>query len=300
MGAGCVTGAKRRTLKENAMSSILTNNSAMVALQTLKSVNGNLAKTQDMISTGKSIASAKDNSAIWAISKVMDSDVRGFKAISESLSLGESTVAVASAAAEQVVDVLQEVKALIVSAQSENVDHAKIQADIDEKNAQVASIVSAAQFNGANLLATDVDGNGATSLSVLSSLDRVGTGAPTAATITVATVDFEANVDLATDLTSITDTATAGTALGEIETFLQTAIDGAAALGASAGRIEGQGEFISKLTDSMVSGIGSLVDADMEEASAKLQALQVQQQLATQSLSIANQAPNNLLSLFRT
>ncbi|MCR9113224.1 MAG: flagellin [Rhodobacteraceae bacterium] len=282
------------------MSSILTNNSAMVALQTLKSVNGNLAKTQDMISTGKSIASAKDNSAIWAISKVMDSDVRGFKAISESLSLGESTVAVASAAAEQVVDVLQEVKALIVSAQSENVDHAKIQADIDEKNAQVASIVSAAQFNGANLLATDVDGNGATSLSVLSSLDRVGTGAPTAATITVATVDFEANVDLATDLTSITDTATAGTALGEIETFLQTAIDGAAALGASAGRIEGQGEFISKLTDSMVSGIGSLVDADMEEASAKLQALQVQQQLATQSLSIANQAPNNLLSLFRT
>jgi flagellin len=300
MGAECVTGAKRRTLKENAMSSILTNNSAMVALQTLKSVNGNLAKTQDMISTGKSIASAKDNSAIWAISKVMDSDVRGFKAISESLSLGESTVAVASAAAEQVVDVLQEVKALIVSAQSENVDHAKIQADIDEKNAQVASIVSAAQFNGANLLATDVDGNGATSLSVLSSLDRVGTGAPTAATITVATVDFEANVDLATDLTSITDTATAGTALGEIETFLQTAIDGAAALGASAGRIEGQGEFISKLTDSMVSGIGSLVDADMEEASAKLQALQVQQQLATQSLSIANQAPNNLLSLFRT
>ena len=300
MEAGCVTGAKRRTLKENAMSSILTNNSAMVALQTLKSVNGNLAKTQDMISTGKSIASAKDNSAIWAISKVMDSDVRGFKAISESLSLGESTVAVASAAAEQVVDGLQEVKALIVSAQSENVDHAKIQADIDEKNAQVASIVSAAQFNGANLLATDVDGNGATSLSVLSSLDRVGTGAPTAATITVATVDFEANVDLATDLTSITDTATAGTALGEIETFLQTAIDGAAALGASAGRIEGQGEFISKLTDSMVSGIGSLVDADMEEASAKLQALQVQQQLATQSLSIANQAPNNLLSLFRT
>lgn len=281
------------------MSSILTNNSAMVALQTLKSVNTNLAKTQDMISTGKAVSSAKDNSAIWAISKVMDSDVRGFKAISESLSLGESTVAVASAAAEQVVEVMKEVKALAISAQSENVDHVKIQSDIDEKNAQVASIISAAQFNGANLLATDVDGNGATSLGVLASLDRVGTGAPAPTSITVATVDFEANIDLATDLTAITDTATATNALGEIETFLQTAIDGAAALGASAGRLESQGDFISKLTDAMVEGIGGLVDADMEEASARLQALQVQQQLATQSLSIANQAPQNILALFR-
>lgn len=281
------------------MSSILTNNSAMVALQTLKSVNNNLAKTQDMISTGKAVSSAKDNSAIWAISKVMDSDVRGFKAISESLSLGESTVAVASAAAEQVVEVMKEIKALAVSAQSENVDHAKIQSDIDEKNSQVASIISAAQFNGANLLATDVDGNGATSLGVLASLDRVGTAAPTAASITVDTVDFQANIDLATNLTAITNTTTAGTALGEIETFLQTAIDGAAALGASAGRLESQGDFISKLTDAMVEGIGGLVDADMEEASARLQALQVQQQLATQSLSIANQAPQNILSLFR-
>ncbi|MDF1668154.1 MAG: flagellin [Roseovarius sp.] len=281
------------------MSSILTNSSAMVALQTLKSVNSSLAKTQEAISTGKSIGSAKDNSAIWAISKTMDSDVRGFKAISDALSLGESTVAVASAAAEQVVSVLQEIKGLVVSAQSENVDHAKIQADIDERAAQVASIVGAAQFNGANLLAADVDGNGATSVSILSSLDRVGTAAPTASTIDVDTADFETDVDLVADLTAITDTTTAATALGEIETFLQTAIDGAAALGASAGRISSQNEFVGKLTDAMVSGIGALVDADMEEASARLQALQVQQQLATQSLSIANQGPQNILSLFR-
>ena len=281
------------------MSSILTNTSAMVALQTLKSVNTDLAKTQDMISTGKAVATAKDNSAIFAISKVMESDVSGFKAISESLSLGESTVAVASAASEQVVEVLKEIKGLIVSGQSENVDHAKIQNDIDEKNAQVAAIVGGAQFNGANLLATDVDGNGATSLGVLSSLDRVGTAAPTSVKITVNTVDFEANVDLVADLTSITNTATAATALGEIETFLQTAIDGAAALGASAGRIQSQGDFVSKLTDAMTSGIGALVDADLEEASARLQALQVQQQLATQSLSIANQGPQNILALFR-
>ncbi len=281
------------------MSSILTNNSAMVALQTLKSINGDLSKTQSMISTGKEISSAKDNSALWAISKVMESDVAGFKAISDSLSLGESTIAVASAGAEQIVETLKEMKQLAISAQSENVDFTKIQADLDEKAAQVASIIGASQFNGANLLATDVDGNGGTFLNILSSLDRVGTAAPTPTLISVGSVDFEANVDLATNLTAITDTTTAATALGELETFLTTAIDGAAALGASEKRVNDQNTFVGKLSDALKSGIGAMVDADMEEASARLQALQVQQQLGVQSLSIANQAPQTILSLFR-
>lgn len=281
------------------MSSILTNNGAMVALQTLKSINGDLGKTQNSIATGKEVASAKDGSAVWAISKVMESDVAGFEAISDALSLGESTVAVAAAGAEQIVEVLGEIKQLAVSANSENVDHAKIQTDIAQRVAQVNSIIGAAQFNGSNLLASDVDGNGATSLAVVSSLDRVGAAAPTRSTISVATVDFEANIDLSSNLTAITDTATAVTALGEIEGFLQVAINGAAALGASTARIQGQNEFVGKLTDAMKTGIGSLVDTDMEEASAKLQALQTQQQLAVQSLSIANQAPQTILQLFR-
>lgn len=281
------------------MSSIITNNSAMVALQTLKNINSELGKTQNAIATGKDIATAKDGSAIWAISRVMEADVAGFNAVSDSLALGEATVAVASAAAEQVVNVLQDIKELAISANSENVDFAKIQADIDERVAQVASIIGAAQFNGANLLATDVDGSGATGLTVLSSLDRVGSTAPTASTITVATVDFEANIDLGTNLTAITDVATAATALGEIETFLQTAIDGAAALGASGKRLDDQNNFVSKLTDAMKSGIGALVDTNMEAASARLQALQTQQQLGVQALSIANQAPQTILQLFR-
>ena len=281
------------------MSSILTNNGAMVALQTLKSINMNLTDTQDAISTGKEISTAKDGSAVWAISKVMESDVSGFEAISDALSLGESTVAVASAAAEQIVDVLTEIKQLAISANSENVDFDKIQTDISERVSQVSSIISAAQFNGSNLLASDVDGAGATSLSIVSSLDRVGSAAPTAATISVDTVDFEANIDLASDLTVITDTSTAATALGEIETFLQTAIDGAAELGASAARIQDQNTFVGKLTDAMKSGMGALVDTDMEEASARLQALQTQQQLGVQALSIANQAPQTIMQLFR-
>lgn len=280
------------------MSSILTNNSAMVALQTLKSINTDLGKTQAMISTGKEVGTAKDNSAIWAISKVMESDVSGFKAISDSLSLGESTVAVASAGAEQIVETLKEMKTLAISAQSENVNFAQVEADMAEKKAQITSIIAASQFNGANLLATDVDGNGATSLTVLSSLDRVGSAAPTAVTVAVDTLDLEA-VDIEGSMTAITSAADAATALGEIEGYLTTAIDGAAELGASAKRLSDQNEFIGKLTDAMKSGIGTLVDADMEEASARLQALQVQQQLGVQSLSIANQAPQTILSLFR-
>ena len=169
------------------MSSILTNNGAMVALQTLKSINKNLVDTQNQISTGKEVASAKDSSSIWAISKVMESDVAGFKAVSDQLSLGEATVAVASAGAEQIVERLEEMKALAISATAQNVDHSKIQTEITEKYNQIQDIISGAQFNGTNLLATDIDGTGATSLTVLASLDRIGTAAPTLTNITVAT-----------------------------------------------------------------------------------------------------------------
>lgn len=275
------------------MSSILTNNSAMVALQTLKSINNDLGKTQSMISTGKEISSAKDNSAIWAISKVMESDVSGFKAVSDSLSLGESTVAVASAGAEQITNLLNEMKEKVVAATGENVDHAKITADITQIKEQITSVIAASQFNGTNLL--DTAGNAG--MSVLSSLNRDAAGVVTPASIDVASVDFQTNLDLTTVIT--TDSATAQTSLAAMETLIQTAVDGAAALGGSASRISDQNDFVGKVSDAIKSGIGTLVDADMEEASARLQALQVQQQLGVQSLSIANQAPQSILSLFR-
>jgi len=282
------------------MTSILTNNGAMVALQTLQSVNNDLTDTQNQISTGKKVGAASDNAAVWAISKTMESDVAGFEAISEALAVGEATVSVASAGAEQIVDTLTDIKALIVSAQSENVDHAKIQTDITKKAEQVAAIIAAAQFNGANLLAADIDGNSTTSMGVLASLDRVGpTGTPAPTEIAIATVDFETDIDLVANLTSISDSATAATALGELEAFLTLAIDGAAQLGADSARLSDQGEFVSKLSDAMKTGISAMTDTNMEEASARLKALQTQQQLAVQSLSIANSAPSSLMTLFR-
>ena len=446
------------------MSSILTNNSAMIALQTLKSVNTNLQKTQAEISTGKSVATARDNSAVWAISKVMESDVKGFKGIQESLSLGESTVALARNAAETVTDLLTDIKGKIVAAQEENVDRSKIQTEIDALTRQIGSVVGAAQFNGLNL----IDGSSASEpVRVLASLDRdangnvsasyidigrrnlsttstaaaqvFGTGnlanaaaanaifqagtantvpddvafnpaSPAAAIANGASLTFtvgqvssgtsyevildainvnvqgggsataqrtfqyvanatDGTADVVRNLTAqinaffgaatnsaegysiaqgtgananqftITNAAggtggtigvqarvqTGGTAgssassggLGVLQTLdvvsdagaasaltaidglIQQSIDAAASFGAAENRIETQSDFVGKLVDSFKSGIGTLVDADLEETSARLQALQVQQQLATQSLSIANQAPQNILALFR-
>jgi flagellin len=405
------------------MSSVLTNNSAMVALQTLKTINTNLSDTQSQISTGKKVGSAKDNAAVWAISKVMESDVQGFKTISEALSLGESTVAVARQASETTTDLLTQMKDKIVAAQQDNVDRSKLNADVTALKAQIKSVVGAAQFNGQNL----VNGNTA-STDILSSLDRDSSGNVTAASITVAaqdlssggytandvfaagtgtatvstagdtfvmsldngggadvvtiqdgtanlaagdkigmtignknvsytvtsddaaatttadivavalkdkieglgisglTVDYDSttpgelsftnggSVDLAvsgqfTNSGSgglgamagidISSAGGASSALATIETLIDTSINAAAAFGSAEGRIETQANFVSNLTDSLKAGIGSMVDANMEEASARLQALQVQQQLGTQALSIANQAPQALLSLFR-
>ncbi len=275
------------------MTSILTNNGAMLALQTLSSINNDLTDTQAAISTGKEIGSAKDNSAIWAISKVMESDVAGFEAVSDSLALGESTVAVAAAGAEQITDLLKEMKEKVVAATGENVDNTKLTADVDELKNQITSVIAASQFNGANLL----NAAGNAGITVLSSIDRDAAGAVSASNITVASVDFETNLDLTT--VAVGTPGAAETSVTEIEALIQTAVDGAAALGASASRIEQQSEFVSKVTDAMKSGIGSLVDTNMEEASARLKALQTQQQLGVQALTIANSAPETLQQLFR-
>lgn len=281
------------------MSSILTNNSAMVALETLRNVNRSLESVQSEISTGKKVATAKDNAGIWAVATVMSSDIESFKQISDSLNLGAATVGVARSASEQIVKTLQEIKGLVVTAQGENVDRAKIQTDIDAKTALIQGFVDAAQFNGLNL----IDGSAVTDVNVLSSLNRDSLGAVTAANITVERQDLATTVGgglaalTAVDVSTSSATATAG--LASIETLLQTAIDAAAAFGSSQASIKSQADFVTSLTDSLKAGVGSLTDSDIEAASAKLQALQVQQQLGVQALSIANQQPQALLSLFR-
>ncbi|MFN4129196.1 MAG: flagellin, partial [Paracoccaceae bacterium] len=172
------------------MSSILTNNGAMVALQTMKAINKNMGQVQAEISTGKAVGSAKDNAAVWAISKVMESDVKGFKGISDSLALGSSTVAVAQNAAETVTNLLTSIKGKIVAAQEANVDRGKIQTDISALRDQINSVVGAAQFNGLNLLSNASKTAGSGTVSVLSSLDRAANGSVSASTIGVTKQDL--------------------------------------------------------------------------------------------------------------
>jgi flagellin len=500
------------------MSSLLTNNSAMVALQTIRKINTDMTGVQSEISTGKKIANARDNAAIWGISTTMQSDVSGFKAISESLSLGSATLSVGRDAAETVASLLDNMKGKIVAAQEENVDRGKIQEDVKALRDQITTVVDAAQFNGLNVL------KGRDEVSILASLNRdnagmvtashitfnqqdlttsagvLGAGAALTSSVSATTVGATANtatvtvggtpgatggaisftlagetvsftmagsgaggtvasggiglrsainananlaalgitasddgsgvvtinsvnafteftvagasnadgttvtltdaalerraetvtlsaatlaendsfeitlgdakytyvagegedlndvarglktlidsagdsdvsvqVNAAADPTStnvtlyvdnagadITNLAVTGAgdgtkagglrgleaidvttaegakgALVAIEGLIQNAISAAAAFGSSQGRIDTQTEFVSKIMDGLTSGIGALVDADMEAASARLQALQVQQQLGVQALSIANQQPQNILALFR-
>lgn len=409
------------------MSSVLTNKGAMIALETLRGINKNLAEVQSQISTGKKIATSTDNAAIWSIATVMESDVSSFEQITDSLNLGSATVGVAQSAANQVTNLLQDAKALIVAANDASVtdaDRQKYQTDINELRQTINNIVDAASFNGQNLL------KGTGTVQVLSSLNRQDDGSVTAGRISVvrqnlsaeeaitavsastpssgtaggigvgtanpangatslititggagavtegstysvdvngttftytaqagddinavnaglaaeidADADFSASVTTAaadpdTDNATFTITNNSGSAatinnpatsiaeqegqaagglvalssidittvsgaesaLASIDSILQLAIDATAEFGSKQKRIDNQNEFITTLTNSLKTGIGAMTDANLEEASARLQSLQVQQQLGTQSLSIANQAPQALLQLFQ-
>lgn len=166
------------------MASILTNTSAMVALQNLRSINSNLVDTQSQIATGKKIANAKDNAAIWAVSKVLESDVAGFKAISDSLNLGQSTLSVGRNAAETVSNLLTELRGNIAAAQEENVDRSKIQADVESTVEQIKSIVDSARFNGLSLV------EGFDDVNILGSLQRSADGTVSAKDIAVGRFDL--------------------------------------------------------------------------------------------------------------
>ncbi|UWQ83409.1 flagellin [Leisingera caerulea] len=277
------------------MISFHNNSGAMVALQTLGGVNSQLDHTQDSISTGKTINSAQDNAALWAISELMNSDISGLRSVSDSLSLGEATVAVASAGAEQIIETLTEMRSLAVMAASGMGDFSKYEAAMAKKTEQINSIISSSEFNGVNLLKTDVDGAGGTALTVPSAVSGNGN----LSTLSVDGVDFEGSpqFDLGSR-TAITDSASALTALGEIEGFLAYAIEGSAALGSSANQLAGQGNYVSKQSDALTRGVSSMIDTNMEEAATKLLALQAQQQLSTLSLSIVNTMPDTLRNLY--
>jgi flagellin len=292
------------------MSSILTNNSAMNALTTLRNVNSNLNDTQNRISTGMKVNSAKDNASYFSISETMKSESGMNKAVGEGLTLSKNSVATARLGAETLVDLAQQFVDRVAFAQTEGVNKADIQKELESLSAQMSNAVKQSSFNGQNLISDAGNGSTATSdRTVVSGVSRNGTTLATT-NIKFTTTNLEVvvgdtavasdgldtsfqNIDVSSATTTMADKLTAANG------FLTAATAAATDLGIAEKQIETQQDFLSNLTDRLDSGVGSMVDADMEEEAARLQSLQVQQQLSTQSLSIANQAPQNILSLFR-
>jgi len=432
------------------MSSIMTNASAMTALQTLKATNKNLAVTQNRVSTGYRVAQAADNAAYWSIATTMRSDNKALSTVQDSLGLGAATVDVAYTAMDKAKDYLDEIKTKLVAATAPGVDKSKIQLEIDELQNQLQSLADSASFSGTNWLSVDSSSSDySATQSIVSSFTReadntitlgkidvelanftlfdaattgaglldqgaalaadgglqdvaeaagdgtneavvapfsdvsagftldeddaikfdlVYNGETTTITIDKAVVDTalsatDGNVASAAEMVTVLTKAlqdagfdtTAGTGdltvaangnaveithtgvtasdtleiansgtsdngnffgvsdidISDVDdTTLQSYIDGvnlmlesvtsaASSLGAIKSRIDMQNDFVSNLMDAIDRGVSQLVDADMEEESTKLQALQVQQQLGIQALSIANSNSQMILSLFR-
>jgi len=391
------------------MSSLLTNASAMTALQTLSKINSDLSTTQGRIATGMKVAAASDNAAYWAIATGMRSDSSALSTVQEALGLGAAKVDTAYAGVDAAIEVIKEIKNKLITAQEPAADRAKIQADITQLQQQLRGIAESASFSGENWLQADLSG-GAVTKSVVSSFVRDSTGAVSVKTIdysldtdtvlfdttgNTAILDATSNIEGAsvtlninvagvtsaytvasfttddviaagagastfdgdyandgtldyvkvapdtwvaavdqttvadqevqfedsggglwavdvtaspTNITSSVDTLAIAstTTFAQLDGMLQmvddalTDLTGAASsLGSISKSIDMQNTFISKLTDTLDRGIGRLVDADMEEESARLSALQVQQQLGIQALSIANSSAQGILSLFR-
>ncbi|HAC50806.1 flagellar protein [Sulfitobacter sp. HI0082] len=318
------------------MSSINTNTSAMNALSTLRSVNSSLNQTQDRISTGLKVSNAGDNAAYFAISETMKGDSGMTKSINESLTLTKNSLATANVGADSFKDLARQFSERVAFAQGGG-SIEDVKNELDEIVKQMDASISQATFNGDDLIGsgntvatgTTVAGDGsisagattteqARSLSVVTGITRNATGVA-ATTMDVSGVDLKRTY---TDFKAVADAfktgydaAVAGAAtpaaaeiagqdylknsLTASEDLLGEAIEASTTLGVGQKSIENQQEFLTKLTDNLDTGVGAMVDANMEEEAARLQALQVQQQLASQSLSIANQAPQNILSLFR-
>jgi flagellin len=291
----------------------------MTALQTLRNVSMNLQTTENRISTGQRVATASDNAAYWSIATSMRADNAALSAVSDSLGLSAATVDTEYTALTSVVGDstggLTKLQSLLVEAKTAGIDRSKIQADITQIQQQMKGTAAAATFNGVNWLSTTT-ATPAT-FDLVSSFSRVG-GTPTIGSITLTisnyslytssqggildTVSGGASVDTI-DITTLTDSAadqaTLTTYISQVTGAINSVASAAADLGAVKNRISTNTDFVKTLMDSVNRGVGQLVDADMNAESTRLQALQTQQQLGVQALSIANQNSQSILSLFR-
>ncbi|HEY8571127.1 flagellin [Phenylobacterium sp.] len=273
--------------------SVHTNKSALVALQNLNKTNDELGDVQQRVNTGLKISNAKDNAAIWSIAQNQRADIGALNAVKMSLDRANSIAEVSMTAGESVSDLLVQLKEKVVAAMDTSLDaSARTALDSDFKSIlrQIGQVTQNASFDGANLL----DGTIPTDIQFLANAEANSY-------ITLAAQDMSLGGLIVTipATASLGDVATASAVLGELNTSIINVNQSLGSMGSQAKQIENHAKFVSQLTDVLETGVGNLVDADLAKESARLQALQVQQQLGAQALSIANQAPQIILSLFR-
>lgn len=296
--------------KGHPMSSLLTNTAAMTALASLTQTQESLSKTENQISTGQRISTAADNAAYWSIATKMKSNVGALGAVSDALSESSSLVSTMTTAINSSISVVNNIKNALVNASAVDADLGKIQTAIASQQASLLSIGSSAIFNGVNFLETT---GGAVNL--VASYDSTN-GVSFLSVDTSQTALFDAtsgatsgilgangtNYATASILTLDVSAATAGdiaNMLKDVETAISAMTTAASQLGATTTNLSTQQTYISNLSDSLTTGVGSLVDANMNEAATKLAALQVQQQLGIQALSISNSNSQLILKLFQ-
>jgi flagellin len=308
------------------MSSINTNLAAITALQNLNKINKSMLMTQSQISTGYKVATASDNAAYWSIATTMRSDKSALGAVQDALGLGAATVDTQYTATQSAIDLVDQIKTKLVAAKTPGVDRVKIQSEISQLQNQAKSVADSATFSGQNWLSVDSSATGYTATkNIVASFTRNSSG------VSVGTISFNSATSVLYDSTSgtktgildkdrtdsagatyqintidisaLTDTTTDQTRLSDLISGADAAIKEMTTAGTNLGavktRVGLQKDFITSLVGAIDTGVSTLVDADMNEASTKYQALQVQQQLGVQALSIANSSSQSILSLFR-
>ncbi len=301
-------------------SSLLTNNAAMTALLSLNMTQQNLAHYENQVSTGLKIASAADNASYWSIATSMSSQVGALGAVSNALSESGSMLSTMSAALQSTVSIMNNIQNDLLTAQQPGTDLNKIQTDIASQQQQLISIGTSSSFNGENVLASATgqtlnlvssydakNGVSYISLSTTSTaLFGTGVSAGSTANLSTASGGFldttGTNYTAASILSMNVSSATSGdisNMLKDVQKALSNIESAASTIGATQTNITGQQNFVSNLTASLTAGVGALVDADMNQASTKISALQVQQQLGVQALAIANSNTQMILRLFQ-
>ncbi len=278
-----------------SLNSVNTNGQAMIALQNLNATGADLALSQNRISTGRKVDTAKDNGSTWAIAQSMRANSKSLDAVRDSLQRGQSTIDVAMAAAGSISDLLLQMKAKALAASDTTLDTASresLNVDFKALRDQIGKTVANAEFNGSNMIKTG--GASIYALANASGTNKLTVSAQSLALGSAILTGITSTASFATNTASGAQTmiSTVNDAIGKVSTAL-------AKLGTGSKALDMHLTFINKLQDSIDNGIGNLVDADLAKESAKIQSLQTRQQLGVQALAIANSSTQMMLSLFK-